>query len=110
VPRSNLIRPQPVEYFTLIEPRADGPVLGFFGDDPIPSAVVDCFGHRYVYSGLAPRLQNGRYNVIRLSPGEWIVEPGLVYRRTRSEPGGLLKLAIYLRSAVLGNKVEPHSN
>ena len=110
VPRSNLIRPQPVDYFTLIEPRADGPVLGFFGDHPIPSAVVDCFGQHYDYSGVAPRLKNGHYDVTALGPGEWIAEPGLVYRRKPTEPGGFLKMALYLRSAVLGDTVERRSN
>lgn len=43
---------RPVDYFILIEPHADGPVVGFFAGSPIPAAVVDCFGRRYGYAGV----------------------------------------------------------
>jgi hypothetical protein len=43
-------------------------------------AAVDYFGRRYVYAGVAPRRRNGKYDGDALRWGEWIVEPGLVYR------------------------------
>lgn len=72
---------RPVEYFILIEPHADGPVVGYYAGRPIAAAVVDCFGRRYSYAGVAPRRHSGQYDVEALGPGEWIIEPGLVYRQ-----------------------------
>lgn len=69
------------ERYRLIEPRPDGPVLGFYGGRPIAAAVVDYFGRRYVYAGVAAHDRLGRLDACRLRPGEWLVEPGLVYRR-----------------------------
>jgi hypothetical protein len=63
----------------VVEPQRDGPVLGSYANQPIAEAVVDCFGRRFVYAGVAPRRHNGRYDFGALAPGEWIVEPGLVY-------------------------------
>ncbi len=63
----------------LVEPRADGPVVGFYGNHPIAAAVVDNFGHRFVYAGAAPRRCNGQYDYEALGASEWIVDPGLVY-------------------------------
>ena len=71
---------RPVEYFILVEPHADGPVVGYYGGRPIAAAVVDYFGRRYSYAGIAPRGRSGQYDVEALGPGEWIIEPGLVYR------------------------------
>jgi hypothetical protein len=71
---------RPVEYLVLVEPRPAGPVVGFLAGNPIPEAVVDYFGRRYVYAGVAPRRRNGKYDGDALRRGEWIVEPGLVYR------------------------------
>jgi hypothetical protein len=71
---------RPVEYFILVEPKADGPLIGYYAGRPIPAAVVDCFGRRYSYVGVAPRRRSGQYDVESLRPGEWIVEPGLVYQ------------------------------
>jgi hypothetical protein len=53
--------------------------VGYLADCPIPGAVRDQTGHRYSYDGLAPRDSGGRFDVESLRPGEWIVEPGLVY-------------------------------
>jgi hypothetical protein len=71
---------RPVDYHILIEPRPAGPVVGFLAGKPIPEAVVDLFGRRYVYAGVAPRRRNGQYDADALGRGEWIVEPGLIYR------------------------------
>jgi hypothetical protein len=69
-----------VEYLMLVDPRPTGPVLGYYNDRPIAAALVDCFGRRYVFAGVAPRHRNGRYDIDALAACEWLVEPGLVYR------------------------------
>ena len=71
---------RPVEYFMLQDPRADGPSLGSYAGHPIPAMVVDEYGTRYAYAGVAPRLRDGRYDVDAVGKDEWLVEPGLVYR------------------------------
>jgi len=75
VPRSE----HPIEYLILVDPRPDGPSLGFYRDKPIAAAVVDYFGRRYVYSGIATRRRDGQYNVDALRKEERLVEPGLIY-------------------------------
>jgi hypothetical protein len=75
-----------VDCHILVEPRPDGPVIGFFAGQPIAEAVVDPFGRRFVYEGVAPRRRNGQYDVRSLRKGEWIAEPGLVYQFDRVLP------------------------
>ncbi|WP_051334003.1 hypothetical protein [Mesorhizobium sp. WSM3224] len=77
----------PIEYYILRiagpaapEFGADSTIVGYLADQPIFATVADSAGTRYRYVGLAARLSDGRYDVQSLSPGEWIVEPGLVYR------------------------------
>lgn len=89
--RANFTAARPVDYFILVEPRADGPIVGFYAGHPIAAAVVDYFGRRFIYAGVAPRLRSGRYDGDSLRPGEWIVEPGLVYYTDPEESGGLRK-------------------
>ena len=79
---------RPIEYFVLIEPRPDGPIIGTLGDHPIAAAIRDDFGRRYTYVGVASRLRDGRYDVKTLAPGEWFADPGLVYRQEPT-PSGL---------------------
>ena len=61
-------------------PAARRSRAGILNDRPIPAAVVDYFGRRYIYAGIAPRRHNGQYDVEALAIGERLVEPGLVYR------------------------------
>ena len=75
----------PIEYYILriAEPAAsesgtDSTIIGYLADQPIFATVADSAGTCYRYVGLAARLSDGRYDVQSLSPGEWIVEPGLV--------------------------------
>ena len=56
----------------LHNPLPDGPVLGYFGGEPIASAVIDEFGRRYVYAGVGPRRRDGRIDEESLRPGEWM--------------------------------------
>ena len=69
-----------VEHLILVDPQPAGPLLGYYKDRPIPAAVVDYFGRRYIYAGIAPRRHNGQYDVEALASGERLVQPGLVYR------------------------------
>ena len=64
----------------LQHPRPDGPLLGYYGGEPIAAAVVDDFGRRYVYAGVGPRRRDGRLDEDLLEPGEWLTESGLIYR------------------------------
>ena len=68
-----------VEYLILVDPKPAGPLLGYYNDSPIADVVVDYFGRRYIYAGIAPRHRNGRYDVDALATDERLVEPGLVY-------------------------------
>jgi hypothetical protein len=77
--RVHRLQPRPVEYFLLVEPHADGPVIGTYRGQPIAASVIDAYGQHYAYAGIAPRLNSGRYDVEALKQGEWLVEPGLVY-------------------------------
>lgn len=83
-PASHRSRPRPVAYFLLLEPRAAGPVIGIYRDQPIAASVVDADGRHYAYAGIAPRLSSGVYDVEALRDGEWLVEPGLVYTDRRN--------------------------
>jgi len=89
--RANFTAGCPVEYLILLEPRPDGPVIGYYAGRAIAEVVLDYFGRRFTYAGIAPRLRSGRYDVDSLRPGEWIVEPGLIYYADPGESGGLLK-------------------
>jgi hypothetical protein len=70
----------PVEYSMLIEPRPTGPTIGVYDGLPIAERVVDYFGRRFAYVGVAGRRGSGQYDVAGLKPREFIVEPGLIYR------------------------------
>lgn len=69
----------PIEYFVLANARSEGPVVGHLADLPIHETVVDAWGVRYHYAGLAPRDADGRFDVDCLRAGEWIVRPGFIY-------------------------------
>ena len=75
----------PFEYYILkiADAAAERPigctVVGYRADRPIFATVIDSSGDRYHYVGLARRLSDGQYDVESLSPGEWIVDPGLIY-------------------------------
>jgi hypothetical protein len=77
--RLSTMRSLPTEYYILGNVGLEGPVVGYLADRPIPGTVVDRSGNRYHYAGLAPRRRDGGFDVRSLHPGEWILEPGLVY-------------------------------
>ena len=73
-----------VGQYHLSDTRADGPMLGFCAGQPIFSAVVDGFGRRYVFAGVAVRRRDGDVDLAALRRGEWLLEPGLIYRSDRA--------------------------
>jgi|SRR6516225_10185914 hypothetical protein len=75
-------------FLAVVNPQTEGPVVGSYAGQPIAASVVDCFGRRYFYAGAAPRDCNGQYDFDALAPGEWIVEPGLVYTLGNSTRDG----------------------
>src|ERR1019366_785189 len=68
---------RPAEYSIMVEPRAAGPTIGVYGGLPIAERVVDRFGRRFGYVGVACRRRDGQFEVASLRSGEFIVEPGL---------------------------------
>lgn len=74
---------RPLDYFIVQDPKPAGPSIGYYGAQEISESIVDMFGHRYLYVGAAPRGWDGEFDVNALRPGEFIVLPGLVYRRVR---------------------------
>jgi hypothetical protein len=66
--------------YKVVDPRRIGPVIGYIADSPIAETVVDRFGRAFLYVGAAPRRRHGAYDVESLQPGDFIVEPGLLYR------------------------------
>ncbi len=71
---------QPIDYYILDRVRREGALLGTLGGEPIHSVVVDDWGRRYDFAGVAPRRPDGAYDVRCVRPGEFIVQPGLIYR------------------------------
>ena len=74
------MRSFPAEYLILPRTFDDGPTVGYIGERPIAEEILDQWGRRYVYCGLAPKLASGAFNLKLIRTGEWIVEPGLLYR------------------------------
>lgn len=74
------IHARPVEFLIIHGARADGAVIGSINGCDIAEFVLDEFGRRYEYAGLASRLWNGKFDADVLGVGEFILEPGLVYR------------------------------
>lgn len=89
------------EYHLIVDPRPEGPMVGVYAGHPFSESVADYFGRRFTYAGVAPRLRNGQYDVAALRAGEFIVEPGLLYRIASAEPkAGMGRLLEgFLRSA-----------
>ncbi|MHA7970247.1 hypothetical protein [Rhizobium sp. CAU 1783] len=77
VPR--ISRSHPVEYYVLADVEHQGRVIGHLAGRPILECVVDAEGGRYRFAGVAPRDATGRFDVLSLKTGEWIVQPGLIY-------------------------------
>ncbi|MDA8153124.1 MAG: hypothetical protein M0003_10495 [Acidithiobacillus sp.] len=64
-----------------------GPVIGQYENRPIHEFLVYDDNQIIRFSHVAPVERDGTINLLRLSDGEVVVSPGLVYRMdTRSEP------------------------
>lgn len=74
--RTNAI---PIEYFILAKLQSAGSIVGHLAGNPIREIVVDEDGRHYRFAGVMPRAHDGRFAVEILRPGEWIVQPGLIY-------------------------------
>ncbi|HEY2889615.1 MAG TPA: hypothetical protein VGJ31_03270 [Dongiaceae bacterium] len=63
----------------LVGATPEGAVIGIFAGKPISERVVDRFGRRFRYVGVAIRARSGECAIELRHRGEFIVEPGLVY-------------------------------
>ena len=76
------------EYSMIVEPRPEGAVIGYFAGEPISERVIDTFGRRFAYVGLASRRRDGEFDADQLKVGEFIAAPGLVYRLIAKNSSG----------------------
>jgi hypothetical protein len=65
--------------------RPTGRKIGLYSGFEFFESVIDQFGKRFDYVGVAPRKFNGRPDADALGKGEFILRPGLVYRHTRQK-------------------------
>lgn len=72
--------PHILEYAVLYNTTPEGPVIGRLDDCEFSEFVLDEFGRRFAYSGVAPRLSTGQFDDAALQDGEFIVPPGLIYK------------------------------
>jgi len=86
------VHTRPIEYFVVHGARPVGQSIGYYANNEISSLIVDDLGQRYTYVGVAPRKWNGRFDVDALRPCEFILLPGLVYRREASKASRLASL------------------
>ena len=80
-----LIPQRPIEYSMLFDAKPSGGCVGYYMDRPISEAVTDEFGRSFVFAGIAPRRWDGQFDTDALRPGEFIVQPGLIYRLERKK-------------------------
>ena len=66
-------------YSIMVEPRPAGATIGLYRGLPIAERVVDQFDRCFTYVGVIGRRGDGQYDVNALKPGQFVVEPGLVY-------------------------------
>jgi hypothetical protein len=71
---------RPADFAMLFDVTPIGPTVGFYRGRAIAESVMDRFGRRFSYAGVAPRCRNGQLDVEALNRGEFVVRPGLVYR------------------------------
>jgi hypothetical protein len=76
------------EYSMIVEPRPEGAIIGYFAGKPISEQVVDLFGRRFSFVGLASFRRDGDVDATALDFGEFIAAPGLVYRLISGNSNG----------------------
>ncbi len=74
-------------YSIMVEPRPAGATIGLYRGLPIAERVVDQFNRRFTFAGIIGRRRDGQYDVDALKPGQFVVEPGLVYDLDSGEGG-----------------------
>ena len=86
MPRFDARYKECADYHLIVDPRPEGPTVGIYADCPFSESVADYFGRHFTYAGIAPRRRNGQYDLAALRTGEFIVEPGLLYRIVPAGP------------------------
>lgn len=74
-----------IEFCILHNVKPIGRRIGFYADREISESVIDELGRRFDYAGVAIRKPNGQLDGDALKTGEFIVRPGLIYRRQRAK-------------------------
>ena len=69
----------PFEYYMLHGIGFEGGIACRLGSKLVRERVRDSQGCLYCFVGRASRDASGRLDVAALKPGEWIVEPDLIY-------------------------------
>lgn len=75
-----------LEYFLLRNVTAEGPIVGRYEGQDVRQNIVDEWGRRYSFVGIAAFRWDGQYACDALKTGEFILPPGLVYRLDRLPP------------------------
>ena len=75
-------------YSIMVESRPAGATIGALSGPAHRRAVVDQFNRRFTYVGVIGRRRDGQYDVNALKPGQFVVEPGLVYDLETGEGRG----------------------
>lgn len=81
MPIATMIRPREVEFSIVHGAKPTGRTIGQFAGQKISETVCDDFGHLLIFAGVAPRRLDGEFDLDALRPGEFIVKPGLIYKR-----------------------------
>jgi hypothetical protein len=69
------------EHLLLYQATGTGAVIGSYLDHSIHETLVDEFDRTYSYLGLAPRRSDGSFDAALIAAGEYVLPPGLLYRR-----------------------------
>jgi hypothetical protein len=78
MPRFDARTKKLVDCYLVVQPQPEGSTVGIYAEHPIAESVIDYFGRRFTFVGVAPRYADGRYDLDALHTGEFIVEPGLL--------------------------------
>jgi hypothetical protein len=76
-----------LELSLVAEPRPLGPIIGHLAGVGFAETVGDSFGRCFTYQGVMPRGPDGEFDLESLRRGEFIVQPGLLYRLEGTKPG-----------------------
>ena len=77
----------PIEYSILHDAKPVGPAIGIYAGCSFSDIVIDRYGRLFDFTGVAPRQMNGQLDVDALRPGEFILQPGLIYRHRKQQKG-----------------------